>query len=492
MGDWSVSDTSQEISAQTGLYGFHKGAVSFAFTEDGKGFIGKSGKGRIELDGDKSIIKNSGYDTIDGNGMLIDLDDPYISLKRQGNEVVLINSKTSKNTFKKGDAYTYENQPYFKITDSGANPLIYIGEDHFYLASAQYLKSIPTQEGEKVTADSIIENPYTGEYLQTINGTYLDFEKGFFLTKWGVLGNLYFDQKGIASVDKIYNLEPEGDRTQITKVDIPSGDSADGIIISSGHGWEEESEYSSPGIYTAGVSIYDEFLKCKGKAEFYGPTVFEGSVQTNKGIYEFIKQIPLAGTGTIKNGYTTCTFSGIIGDTVRGNYDCIGISSIVLSSEKSNRVSIVSYSITPTGQYSICVSRYPEAKGDLKLDFSCVILCVQQSKLSEVDKLNIGEGTSGDQGIEIPSPIDGPEGSVEEGDEYDQYSVLAKDIRNLNNKIAANTKEIETINSILKVSYKYYTHSAFPVIGGDDGSDVRLATINSILARIATLPVPEQ
>ena len=491
MGDWSVSDTSQEISAQTGLYGFHKGAVSFAFTEDGKGFIGKAGKGRIEFDGDKSIIKNSGYDIADGNGMLIDLDEPYISLKRGSNEVVLINSKTSKNKFKEEDAYTYENQPYFKITDSNANPLIYIGENHFYLASAQYLKPAIEGGGKEVTADSIIENPYMGEYLQTINGTYLDFEKGFFLTKWGVLGNLYFDQKGIASVDKIYNLEPEGDRTQITKVDIPSGDSADGIIISSGHGWEEESEYSSPGIYTAGVSIYDEFLKCKGKAEFYGPTVFEGSVQTNKGIYEFIKQIPLVGTGTIKNGYTTCTFSGTIDPKSKGYYDCIGISSIVLSSEKSNRVSIVSYSITPTGQYSICVSRYPEAKGDLKLDFSCVILCVQQSKLSEVDKLNIGEGNWGGEGIEIPSPIGDPEGTIGNEDKYDQYSVLSKAIQTLESRIKANAKEIETINSILEVDYKYYSGNIFHVID-KNGGDIRLASINSILDRIATLPVPGQ
>lgn len=491
MGDWSVSDTSQEISAQTGLYGFHKGAVSFAFTEDGKGFIGKAGKGRIEFDGDKSIIKNSGYDIADGNGMLIDLDEPYISLKRGSNEVVLINSKTSKNKFKEEDAYTYENQPYFKITDSNANPLIYIGENHFYLASAQYLKPAIEGGGKEVTADSIIENPYTGEYLQTINGTYLDFEKGFFLTKWGVLGNLYFDQKGIASVDKIYNLEPEGDRTQITKVDIPSGDSADGIIISSGHGWEEESEYSSPGIYTAGVSIYDEFLKCKGKAEFYGPTVFEGSVQTNKGIYEFIKQIPLVGTGTIKNGYTTCTFSGTIDPKSKGYYDCIGISSIVLSSEKSNRVSIVSYSITPTGQYSICVSRYPEAKGDLKLDFSCVILCVQQSKLSEVDKLNIGEGNWGGEGIEIPSPIGDPEGTIGNEDKYDQYSVLSKAIQTLESRIKDNAKEIETINSILKVSGKYYNNNIFHVVDKNNG-DIRLRTINEILDRIAALPVPEQ
>ena len=487
MGDWSVSDTSQEISAQTGLYGFHKGAVSFAFTEDGKGFIGKAGKGRIEFDGDKSIIKNSGYDIIDGNGMLIDLDEPYISLKRGNNEVVLINSKTSKNKFKEEDAYTYEEQPYFKITDSKANPLIYIGENHFYLASAQYLKPISTPEGGEITADSIINNPYDDKQLQTINGTYLDFKEGFFLTKWGILGNLYFDQKGITSVEKISSLSSSGDRNQITTVSISNGTSMKGIIISSGHEWDEKSEYSDPGIYTAGVSIYNEFLKCKGKAEFYGPTVFEGSVQTNKGIYEFIKQIPLVGTGTIKNGYTTCTFSGTIDPESKGYYDCIGISSIVLD---SNRVGIVSYSITPEGKYSIYVSRYPEAKGDLELKFSCVILCVQQSKLNEIDSaLNIGEANWGGEGIEIPSPIGDPEGAIGDEDKYDQYSVLKQAIQTLESRIKANAKEIETINSILEVSDKYYTHSAFPIIGGADGSDVRLATINSILARIATLPV---
>lgn len=484
MGDWSVSDTSQEISAQTGLYGFNKGAVSFAFTEDGKGFIGKAGKGRIEFDGNKSIIKNSGYDIIDGNGMLIDLDEPYISLKRGNNEVVLINSKTSKNKFKEEDEFTYEYQPYFKITDSKANPLIYIGENHFYLASAQYLKLISTPEGEEITADSIINNPYDDKQLQQINGTYLDLNEGFFLTKWGILGNLYFDQKGIASVNNIYSLSPTGKRDEITTVFIPDGTSADGIIISSGHEWAEDSDYKSPGIYTAGVSIFNKYLKCKGEAEFSGPTIFNGSVQTNNGIYEFIKQIAFTATGVIENGQTTCTFSGKIENENKGEYDCIGISSIVLN---SNKVSIMSYSITTEGNYSIRVSRYPEAKGELVLSLSGVILCVQSSKLNKINELTIGEGTSGDDGIIIPSPIDGSEGSIGEDEQYDQYSVLSKAIQTLEGRIKDNAKEIKTINSILEVDYDYYTHSAFPVIDYPNG-DVRLKSINSILARIATLP----
>ncbi|MEG7527438.1 MAG: hypothetical protein SPK46_03315 [Candidatus Onthovivens sp.] len=69
--------------------------------------------------------------------------------------------------------------------------------------------------------------------------------------------------------------------------------------------------------------------------------------------------------------------------------------------------------------------------------------------------------------------------------------MLAKDIRDLNKKIAINTEEIETINSILKVSDKYYNNNIFHVVDKNNG-DIRLRTINEILDRIAALPVPKQ
>ena len=72
LGDWNTG-TADDISKQTGLYGFHEGAMSFAFREDGTAFIGKSGKGRILLDGNESTIKSEGYNL--GHGVLIDLDD---------------------------------------------------------------------------------------------------------------------------------------------------------------------------------------------------------------------------------------------------------------------------------------------------------------------------------------------------------------------------------------------------------------------------------
>ena len=43
--------------------------------------------------------------------------------------------------------------------------LIYIGENHFYLASALYLKPVSNTNGEQVTADNIINNPYNNKIL---------------------------------------------------------------------------------------------------------------------------------------------------------------------------------------------------------------------------------------------------------------------------------------------------------------------------------------
>ena len=87
----------------------------------------------------------------------------------------------------------------------------------------------------------------------------------------------------------------------------------------------------------------------------------------------------------------------------------------------------------------------------------------------------------------LPKPWEDGESPGEYEDTSSEYNELSQAIVDLQADIKKNAKEIETINSILEVSDKYYTHSAFPVIDYPNG-DVRLATINSILARIATLP----
>ena len=74
-----------------GLYGIHKGAQSFGFNVDGTAFLGKSGKGRIEFDGNQGLIKSAfwnGTVGTDGSltpgtrGMAISLETGHIDANR--------------------------------------------------------------------------------------------------------------------------------------------------------------------------------------------------------------------------------------------------------------------------------------------------------------------------------------------------------------------------------------------------------------------------
>ena len=125
-----------------GLYGFHRGEQSFGFNVDGTAFIGKAGRGRIEMNGTKGTIQSGSYispgksiDKISGAGMKIDLDGT---------------DSTSASLFAYGKGGSFElntddqNSPLLKIssgpyTDSGT--LFYIGNSEnadFYLQSYDY------------------------------------------------------------------------------------------------------------------------------------------------------------------------------------------------------------------------------------------------------------------------------------------------------------------------------------------------------------------
>jgi hypothetical protein len=61
IGSWKDTDTAPDITAKTGVYGFHEGAMSYAWKDDGTGFIGKDGLGRINFDGNNSTIYSANY-----------------------------------------------------------------------------------------------------------------------------------------------------------------------------------------------------------------------------------------------------------------------------------------------------------------------------------------------------------------------------------------------------------------------------------------------
>jgi hypothetical protein len=93
LGEWAIGKSSDEqvdsSFSKTGLWGFHEGAASFGFSEDGTAFIGKSGRGRIELDGDNGTIYSSSYkENGTSAGMKIDLDDGIIDIVGEKNNNV--------------------------------------------------------------------------------------------------------------------------------------------------------------------------------------------------------------------------------------------------------------------------------------------------------------------------------------------------------------------------------------------------------------------
>jgi hypothetical protein len=78
LGNWGSTDSDNSLtSGDTGLYGFDHGEQTYAFKQDGTAFIGKSGAGRIEFDGNEGIIESGAYDA--GQGMSINLKEGTIN-----------------------------------------------------------------------------------------------------------------------------------------------------------------------------------------------------------------------------------------------------------------------------------------------------------------------------------------------------------------------------------------------------------------------------
>lgn len=148
-----------------GIYGFHKGAQSFAFLNNGTGFIGKSGAGRILFDGNNSTITSASYRN-GGQGLFIDLDSsPYLVAKGTdgvktetliylGNENYYLQSFDYKNNssgmridLNNGyiDAYKFKLQTSSFIMNSNGYP---------------YLKIVDTDTGEDTVIVNITKNSF--------------------------------------------------------------------------------------------------------------------------------------------------------------------------------------------------------------------------------------------------------------------------------------------------------------------------------------------
>ena len=163
LGDWSRTDTDPFVTAQTGVYGFNHGAMSYALKDDGTAFFGKDGKGRIYLNGNKAQIYSALWKTSE-QGMLLDIDDGYIKIHGLKTQYVNIDGELevydSENPDHEGLAITERyatvsfspagtvNFPYFLIQNQQAKDLVRIQDNNYYLQTGDF--STQKQLGTKI------------------------------------------------------------------------------------------------------------------------------------------------------------------------------------------------------------------------------------------------------------------------------------------------------------------------------------------------------
>lgn len=141
MGDVGVK-TEDETIVTAGIYGFHAGAQSFGWKADGTGFIGKSGHGRIEFDGNNGVIRSSNWNEQTPRGMQIDLDDAIITIRGEDNEYTANHEN---------EIIIQATSPYLTVNGNAGKPIIFIGNEEMYLQSNDYIGSPDNSNEQQAT-----------------------------------------------------------------------------------------------------------------------------------------------------------------------------------------------------------------------------------------------------------------------------------------------------------------------------------------------------
>lgn len=182
MGDIEAGSVSQDNKDGVGLYGYHHGVQSFGLNIDGTAFFGKSGRGRIKIDGNNGTITSASYEQLHesgDSGMLIDLDDGIIDM--YGVDWNLSDSSkyelSDTRPHIRLSSTAVPNNPYFLITTPNVSfnqdntnpnwvdkPLIYVGLDDYYLQSENYVA------GSYSTTDGAQNKPGMGTKIDLQNG----------------------------------------------------------------------------------------------------------------------------------------------------------------------------------------------------------------------------------------------------------------------------------------------------------------------------------
>ena len=161
IGDWSRDAPNTLLAKNTGVYGFDHGAMSYAFKDDGTGFIGKDGRGRIFFDGEKSQIFSSGW--VNQNkpqGMLLDIDDGYIKMVKNTQQYTYthISNDIAKNKYFKGNGQTFNSSINLFYYNNSSYTQVEQGD--VYNASYSYYKQEETESSDKYITLGVNQERY--------------------------------------------------------------------------------------------------------------------------------------------------------------------------------------------------------------------------------------------------------------------------------------------------------------------------------------------
>ena len=113
IGDWGDSNATSLTKSNTGIWGYHHGEQSFGFKDDGTAFIGKSGFGRLEFDGENGTLSSAFWNG--DKGLFMDFDQGYIIMSHTsgGKTNSIILDSDPNDGVPEG-----KNEPPFKIGDN--------------------------------------------------------------------------------------------------------------------------------------------------------------------------------------------------------------------------------------------------------------------------------------------------------------------------------------------------------------------------------------
>lgn len=179
MGDWKGDDgrssAEKPLTDNTGIYGFQKGVASFGFRDDGTAFIGKPGAGRLEFNGDKSIIESNAFASGLG-GLSLDFDKGEIKMyepekQHDNHKSIILNAAATSYPLTIGDYFQVNWDGSLWATNGYFSGTIYA--DSGYFSGSIEASSI---DGGTITGTSISAAKINGG---TISGTEIITDKLF-------------------------------------------------------------------------------------------------------------------------------------------------------------------------------------------------------------------------------------------------------------------------------------------------------------------------